>query len=69
MSKEIEALKKRIEELEAEVAKLKAAGPSHVIHSHYHYAQPIWANPIPCYPPQYPSITYGGGAGMGGSAG
>lgn len=33
---EIEALKKRIEELEAEVAKLKAQ-PHSVVNNHYHY--------------------------------
>ena len=60
---EIEHLKKRIEDLEAEVAKLKAAQPAYVIHSHYHYAQPVYQPPW-----GYPQITYGG-AGMHATAG
>ena len=63
-------LEKRVAELEAEVAKLKAAQPGHVIHSHYHYAQPLYA-PQPTWGPCYPQIYYGGqgttiGAGSSG---
>lgn len=57
---EIEKLRKRITELEAEVASLKASQqPSHVIHSHYHYSQPVYQQPT--WHPHYPQIWYGGG--------
>lgn len=67
MSK-IEALEKRIAELEAEVLRLKATPPQ-VFHNHYHYAQPTWV-PQPCLPawPQYPYITYGAAGNAAGPA-
>ena len=66
MSK-IEELEKRVGELEAEVARLKAyRPPQHVIHSHYYYGHPAWV-PQPTWAPQYPLITYG--AGTQGTAG
>lgn len=62
----IEALEKRVAELEAEVMRLKTL-PQSVIHQHYHYGSPAWI-PQPCVPawPQYPYIAYsahGGAAG------
>ena len=62
MSK-IEALEKRVSELEAEVLRLKAM-PASIIHQHYHYGLPAPVFiPQPCIPawPQGPYITYGAG--------
>ena len=65
MSK-IEALEKRVAELEAEVARLKAFPQTqHVTHSHYHYGQPAFV-PVPSWQP-YPMITYGAGSGVHGT--
>ncbi len=64
--KEIEQLKKRVEELEAEVAKLKIMQPAHVIHSHYHYTQPVLFQQMG-WVPSYPQVTWGaGGQGTAG---
>lgn len=59
----LEEAEKRIAELEAEVAKLKAFPPQ-VIHSHYHYMQPQYV-PQPTWGPVYPQIWYGSPQGAG----
>ncbi len=58
---EIEALKKRIVELEAEIARLRAAPP--VQHFHYHYQPPVYA-PQPPFNPLYPQVWCHGGSGL-----
>lgn len=67
MSKQIEALQKRIEELEAEVRKLKANKANQY---HYHFHQNPVSIPVyqplpqpyiyPNLPPNYPIVTCGG---------
>lgn len=55
---EIEQLKKRVAELEAEVARLKASPPGQY-HYHYHPPySPLPANPLPTYP-QWPTVWCG----------
>jgi hypothetical protein len=60
-----EATEARIEELEAEVARLKLAQTSYVIHSHYHYTQPVYLSQTMWGYPQLPlgQGTYGVTAG------
>ena len=65
MSK-IEGLEKRIAELEAEVARLKAyRQPEYVTRDHYYYGHPAWV-PQPAWAPLYPLTTYGGVVGFAG---
>ena len=62
----VAALEKRIAELEAEIAKLKAQ-PRSVIEYHYHQqAQPYYA-PYPQPYPSYPWVTWGGASTTGGA--
>jgi hypothetical protein len=68
MSK-IEQLEKRIAELEAELAKLKAQPlAQQVIHSHYHYVQPAYVG-VPAWTPHWPQVTFGGSGLIGGNDG
>lgn len=63
---EIEKLKKRITELESEVARLKAMPPAQ--HLHYHYPPVPYYIPQPTWAPQYPQIVWNTQYGLSGNA-
>lgn len=67
----IEELEKKVVELEAEIARLRAGAfyPQTIYHYHYgapqYVPQPTWGQP-PCYPQiVYCGPTHGGGSAIG----